>query len=381
MVDDGLESTVSHTVTDDGLVKTSSAPIIASTAVESAKKISELRKDEQISESLVVESAMRNCEPLISESIVNIKEDILAEHIEVESHDVGNGTSFGAGLVRGVLLGMKRGMIAGIRFTFTIMFGAPLKWFRPSRVRWQEAIASRAQTTKSELLYLKTWQRLLARDGIKPVVQTIFGAVAANTVLGYIMFGVFEKAVAKFKDSPTMVNPVMANYLAGGFAGLLMSVPSTAIENVRMQTPNPQLWLRPKVGYPLLLWMKTYHRVLFKGFVLTCARDVLSVSAFFGLSYSFFESHSRHSLYAQDEKRRIPMSKTFLAGGAGAIVSDMVAQPFTRLKEERAGTYPRHTGLPVFRLYHGMNPATVLAGAIPGGCALLLFEYSKRLNE
>lgn len=380
MLEDGLESTLSLPMTDDGLAKNSSIPIV-STLVESTKESTGPEKEKMISETLVVEPAMGNCEPLIFSDGLETQEDLTAEHIEAESQDMGDGTSIGAGLIRGVLLGMKRAITTGIRFTFAVIFGAPLKWFRPSRVRWQEVIASRARTTTSGLLQLKTWKKLLVRDGIKPVIQTISGAVAANTMLGCIMFGVFENAVAKIKDNPTIVNPVMANYLAGGLAGLVMSVPSTVVENVRMQALNPQQESRSKARQYILLCMKNYRSNFRKGFPLTCSRDVLSVSAFFGLSYSFFENNSRTSVYSHDKKRTIPMYKTFLAGGAGAIVSDLVAQPFTRLKEERAGIFPYHKGLPILRLYHGTNPAAVLAGAIPGGFALLLFEYSKRLDE
>jgi len=298
--------------------------------------------------------------------------------METEVEDVTENSGIGAGFIRGVLIGMRRGMASGLRVTFTIMFGAPLKWFRPSRVRWQEVVAARAGTSEEKLRERNTWKKLLARDGVRPVVTTIGGSLAANSLLGCIMFGVFETIDDIMVKYPG-VSPIGAHYCAGGLAGLCMAVPSTTFDNVRIWTLKNQNKVREQAGGSLfrLAWNQPYSH-LRRGFLLTCMRDVLSVSAFFGLSYSFFEVKSKER---KDEESRIPMWKAFLAGGAGAIVSDLVAQPFTRLKEERAGILTPQKGLPILRLYYGTNPATVIASAIPGGCALLMYEYSKRLDE
>merc|ERR1719419_1385061 len=325
-----------------------------------------------------MESTMNNLQVIFSSASEETADFFNKERMETGAEDVTESSGIGAGFIRGVLIGMRRGMASALRVTFAIMFGAPLKWFRPSRVRWQEVVAARAGISEQKLMERITWKKLFARDGVIPVAKTIGLSLGANSLLGCIMFGVFETADEIMVEHPA-ISPIRAHYCAGGLAGLCMAVPSTTFDNVRIWALQNQNKVREQPGRSLfrIAWNQQYGH-LRRGFLLTCMRDVLSVSAFFGLSYSFFEGKSQAR---KDEERRIPMWKAFLAGGAGAIVSDLVAQPFTRLKEERAGILTPQKGLPILRLYHGTNPATVIAGAIPGGCALLMYEYSKRLDE
>lgn len=308
---------------------------------------------------------------------LDVSSEQISEAVTTEStgqQDIDK-SSIVAGLLRGVLFGMRTGIASVIRVTLINLFDAPLQWFRPSSVRWQDYLNARAGVTEAKLY--NTWEMLVVRDGYKPVLQTITGALFANTFLGCIMFGVFETAEDRLLQHPS-INPAITPWIAGGLAGLAMAGPSTAIENVRIWALNHQKEVCSQAGRSLLQIVMTQPKAhLRQGFLLTCLRDVLSTSAFFGISYSVFEDTSE----AWGEETHIPMYKTFLAGGAAAIVADLIGQPLTRLKEERAGIYPPQKGLPVLRLYHVVNPASLIACAIPGGCALLMFEYTKRLQR
>jgi len=289
-------------------------------------------------------------------------------------------SSIAVGLLRGVLMGMRYGMATVINVALVNLFDAPLQWFRPTNVTWQDLLNARAgQTGNKDAKLYNTWEMLVARDGYKPVLLTVGGALFANTMLGCIMFGVFEATENRLKWQPFISNKQMDPWIAGGLAGFAMSGPSTVVENIRIWALTHQKEVCSQAGRSLLQIMVTqpsHH--LRQYFLLTCMRDVLSVSSFFGISYSVFENTSQ---LVWGEDRRTPMYKTFLAGGAAAIVSDLISIPFTRLKEERAGIFSPMKGLPIIRLYHGLNPASVVACAIPGGCALMMFEYTKRLQR